>query len=90
MKSRLQKDEDICYLCGKYMTSKNMHHILNGAYKAKCEADRFVCFVHPTCHRYIHDHAMTARTLKQRAQKCFEKEIGTRKEFISRYGKNYL
>lgn len=87
----LQQNEDICYLCNKFMTVKNKHHIFNGGgYRDKCEQDRLYCYVHPTCHRYIHDHAMTARTLKQRGQKYYEENIGTREEFIKRYGKNYL
>lgn len=89
MESRLN-DKEYCYLCGKYMTVTNKHHILNGSMRDKCEEDGLFCYVHPTCHRYIHDHSMTARTLKKRAQKVFEEQIGTREEFIKRYGKNYI
>ena len=67
------------------------HHILNGlGYRDKCEADRLFCFVHPQCHKYIHAHPITARSLKQRSQRVFEEQIGTRDEFIKRYGKSYL
>ena len=91
MESRLQKNKQICYLCGKPMAGSEKHHCLNGlAYREKCEADRLFCFVHPVCHQFIHNHPMTARTLKQGSQRIYEAEIGTREEFIKRYGKNYL
>lgn len=92
MKSRLQTDEKICYLCNKPLyNNKDKHHILNGSgLRDKCEEDRLFCFVHRCCHRYIHDHPITAKTLKMRAQRKYEEEIGTREEFIKRYGKSYL
>ena len=87
----MQSDETICFLCGKYMTRREKHHILNGhGYREKCEEDRLYCYVHPVCHNYIHNHPMTARTLKQRSQKVYEEQIGTREQFIKRYGKSYL
>jgi len=91
VESRLQTNREICYLCGKPMVRSEKHHCLNGlGYRDKSEADGLFCFVHPQCHKYIHSHPMTARTLKMRSQCVFEAEIGSREEFIKRYGKSYL
>lgn len=87
----MQDDETECYLCGKYMGRGEKHHVMNGhGYREKSEADGLFCFVHPQCHKYIHAHPITARTLKMRAQRIYEAEIGNREEFVKRYGKNYL
>ena len=73
------------------MTRHEKHHVMNGhGYRDKSEEDGLFCFVHPTCHKYIHEHPMTARTLKMRSQKVYEAELGTREQFIKRYGKNYI
>ena len=92
MKSRLQEDENTCYLCNNFIAGgREKHHILNGnAYRDKCEKDRLYIYVHGCCHRFIHEHPITAKTLKARAQRKYEEEIGTRDEFIKRYGKSYL
>ena len=64
---------------------------MNGlAYRKKCDEDGLTVILHPTCHQWLHDHPMSMRTFKQRAQRYYEEHIGTRKEFIKRYGKNYL
>lgn len=90
-KSRLQTDEETCYLCNKYMGKGDKHHIFNGGgYRDKSEEDGMFVYVHRVCHSFIHNHPMTARTLKQRGQRAWMAEIGTLDEFIKRYGKNYL
>lgn len=88
--SRLQQDNTICFRCGAYMTSSEKHHILNGPYRSKCEEDRLFCYVHSYCHRLIHSNPESARKYKMKAQMKYEEEIGTRDEFIERYGKSYL
>ena len=92
MASKLQEDENICSVCGKRITgARNLHHIMNGtAYRKKSDEDGLVVYLHPTCHQWLHNHPMSMRTFKQRAQRYYEENIGTREQFIKRYGKNYL
>lgn len=92
MANKLQEDLEICALCGKRIIgAKNVHHCLNGnGYRSKCDEDSLTVILHPTCHMWLHDHPISLRTFKQRAQRYYEENIGTRKEFIKRYGKNYL
>ena len=46
--------------------------------------------MHHQCHMMIHNKNQELRKLKAKAQEVFEKEIGSREEFIERYGKSYL
>ncbi len=68
----------------------NAHHVFNGAYKQKSEEDLFYMNLHPECHRKLHDDPSIAKALKAKCQKIYEMDIGTREEFIRRYGKSYL
>lgn len=90
MKSVMQPqiEDDVCYVCLKHGAT-DIHHVMNGAYKKKSEEDGFLVKVHRVCHRFIHDHPMTAQTYKKRAQQIYE-ETHTREEWIARYGKSYL
>lgn len=91
MGSRLQEHEDICYVCGKYIyTNRDKHHIFNSAKRKRSEEDRLYVYCHHTCHMWLHEHPLTIRTFKQRGQKVFEEQIGSRADFIKRYGKSYL
>lgn len=89
---KIQIDENICSVCGKRIIgARNLHHIMNGtAYRTKSDEDGLVVYLHPTCHQWLHNHPMSMRTFKQRAQRYYEANIGTREQFIKRYGKNYL
>lgn len=88
----MQVNKDICYLCGKHIIgNRDKHHIFNGnAYRQKSEDDKLYVYLHHTCHLWLHEHPRTMKTFKQRGQKVYEERIGTRDEFIKRYGKNYL
>lgn len=92
MANKLQEDLEICALCGKRIVGvRDKHHLLNGtAYRKKSEEDGLYVYLHHTCHMWLHEHPISLRTFKQRAQRYYEENIGTRKEFIKRYGKNYL
>lgn len=84
--------QDMCYLCHKPIyNNRDLHHIFNGsAYRKKSDEDGFVVYLHHTCHMWLHEHPVSMRTFKQRGQRYFEANMGTREEFIKRYGKNYL
>lgn len=90
MESRMQSDLSVCYLCGKPLSKGDKHHVFNGAKRDRSEEDGMFIHVHRVCHNYIHNHPMTAQTIKARGQKVFEEQIGDRDEFIKRYGKSYL
>ena len=90
-KSRMHRDTHYCYLCSNWGAGRmEWHHVLNGPFRKKAEEDGLKVKVHRTCHRFIHEHPDTANTLKKRAQRCYEEQIGTREEFMERYHRNYL
>ena len=88
--SRMQTDEHICFRCKTWVEHPDKHHCLNGTYRDKCEEDGLYVFMHHQCHMMIHNKNQELRKLKAKAQEVFEKEIGSREEFIERYGKSYL
>lgn len=89
MESIMQRDMSQCLVCRGRATE--VHHIMNGAFRSKSEDDGLVAGVCRKCHRYIHDHPATAKSLKAEAERHWLKHYGkTTDEFIERYGKNYL
>ena len=91
MESIIQKDKDICYLCGKYGAG-DVHHIFNGAAnRSKSEEDRMKVYLHRVCHDWIHRHEMSDLNLKAKAQRIWCEHYGKSEEdFIKRYGKSYI
>lgn len=92
MATKLQEDIEICAVCGKRITNgRDKHHLLNGtAFRKKSEEDGLYVYLHHCCHMWLHGKPMSMRTFKKRAQRYYEENIGTREQFIKRYGKNYL
>ena len=90
--SIIQETDEYCYLCGKGLYGKyDVHHIFNGtANRKKSDEDKMVCYLHRTCHTWLHNNPMTMTTFKKRAQKIWEATYGDRDQFIKRYGKSYL
>lgn len=88
----LYRDPEICEVCGKFIYGgRDKHHVMNGAaYRQKSEEDGLYVYLHHNCHMWLHEHPISMRTFKQRAQRYYEENIGTREEFIKRYGKSYL
>lgn len=90
-KSLIQKNNNICFYCQfPLYGSKDKHHVFNGPNRKKSEEDNLFVYLHHSCHMYIHDRPSEMRKLKKIGQEVFEKEIGTRDQFIQRYRKNYL
>lgn len=91
MKSIIQGDKEICYLCGKY-GAKHEHHIFNGtANRKKSEEDGMKVYLHPVCHDWIHCHELSDLNLKAKAQKIWQDHYKkSKQEFIDRYGKSYI
>ena len=90
MKSIIQTDDTICYLCGMPKPT-DWHHVYNGsANRRKSEADLIKIKVHRKCHEYIHSHELTDLSIKARCQDIWcEYYHKTDEDFIERYGINY-
>lgn len=93
-KSIVQNNKE-CFLCG---TNKDLekHHLLMGA-KHRSLADEdglwiWLCHFHHTGSKTesAHFNEMFRRQFQKKAQIAYEKHIGTREQFIERYGENYL
>lgn len=87
--------EGTCHSCGRYGYVEK-HHILGGRNRKKCNRyPLLIVSLCPSCHRGtagVHGrdgHDLDTR-LKQEAQTIFEKEYGTRKQFLDIFGKLYL
>ena len=93
MKSIIQDNEEYCYVCQYPLYgAKDKHHIFEGtANRQKSEEDGCFCYCHRVCHRWLHDHPRSMLTFKQRTQRKWQEHYKkTTKDFIKRYGRNYL
>lgn len=93
--SILQDDLTCCFLCGRRDRKLDRHEPLSGAYRNKSKADGlWVMLCHDDCHEGrhgVHGDAQKARGLRQYAQKEAMYHYGWGvKEWITRYGKNWL
>lgn len=97
MKSIMQEDRSYCFLCGRngYWDPLEEHHALGGPNRKHSEQDGLKVYLcGDRCHRNgkksAHRCKETADYIHAEAQKAWEARYGTREEFRSRYGKNYL
>ena len=91
MKSRIQDDKNVCARCGCHCEHPDKHHIFNGlAYRDKSEEDGLFVHMHHQCHMLTHSDPTAMRKWKEKGQLKYEAQIGTREEFMERYGKSYL
>lgn len=89
MKSVLQNERE-CMICGT-TTGLHRHHCLHGTSNRK-NAEKyglwvFLCARH---HAEVHAHSALDRKFKQLAQRHFEENYGTRKDFIRIFGKSWI
>ncbi len=96
-RSIMQKNDRECYLCGANGAADPLHwhHIFGGANRKHSEKYGLkVRLCGQQCHENgpesAHRNPRTAEKLKKAGQKAFEKMCGTRDEFRSIFGKNYL
>lgn len=81
-----------CIHCGNNAAEK--HHMIPGrAYRNKCEALGLTIALCSRCHYLIHNKPKDSGLYylyKRIAQETFEKYLGSRKEFMTFFHKNYL
>ena len=81
-----------CVYCGS--PNVQMHHVLHGTANRK-KADKYgyvipLCYEHHIGANGIHRNRGMDLYWKETAQRHFEKNIGTREDFIREFGKSYL
>lgn len=92
-KSALTDDFDHCFICGQSGWIE-MHHIFGGSNRKNSDADELIV---PLCHYHhtetpngVHHNKDNMNYLHKVGQTYYEEHIGTREDFMKRYGKNYL
>ena len=104
MRSIMQEDPDICYLCGRpagaapsgAMDSLEWHHVFEGNPDRRL-SERYGLKVRLhalTCHREgagsVHKNRKVYIGLMKEGQRAFEREHGSREDFMRIFRKNYL
>ena len=80
---------DTCVFCGsQYQMTK--HEIFEGRNRINSMEDGFVLPLCFNCHREKQENKEFSDYWKKKAQTYYEKNIGTREDFIKRYRRNYL
>lgn len=94
-KSRITSNLNECYVCGT-TANIHIHHIIYGTANRR-QSDKYGLTVPLCAHHHVGDfgvHGSKGRdldqTLKETAQKVWEREIGTREEFREVFGKSFL
>lgn len=99
MKSIVQQNSEhkTCFLCGRNGTGDPLerHHICGGCNRKKSEEDGlWVWLCGNRCHRNgkaaVHMDKVTMEAFHKIGQRAYETHIGSRENFMKRYGKNYL
>lgn len=95
MDSIVTEYKNICFFCGR--PAECEHHLVFGiALRELAEEDGLKV---PSCNRChnmgaipsrIHENPMAEKLSKMLGQAIYENKIGTRQEFVKRYGKSYL
>ena len=92
LKSVFTDDMDHGFFTGSAPVER--HHIFGGANRKKSEKRNFVVPLRPDLHPngvYAGKHAKAVDLhLKDMAQRYYEEHIGTREQFMSEFGRNYL
>ena len=83
-----------CVLCGRIGFVHTHHAFEGGGRKKRAEKYGLLYPLCPDCHTLsdysAHRCTETALKIKRAAQRKFERESGTREEFIKIFGRNYL
>ncbi len=97
--SILQKEEGLCYLCGKlnhiFLPAEHleMHHVFGGPNRLISEMNGFKVKLCPEHHRTgkeaVHRKMENMRMIQKDTQRAYEREH-TRQQFVELIGRNYL
>lgn len=98
MRSIMQDNPDVCYLCGRLggFDPLDKHHVFGGALRKKSEKYGLTVYLHhDSCHifgpRSAHQSGETARYLHQQAQRAaMERYSWTVEDFRREFYKNYF
>ena len=98
MKSILQDDENVCYLCGMNSNVEPLewHHVFGGKNRSKSDEYGLTVRLHATrCHNFgknsVHINAEVRKKLQAEVQrKAMEYYEWTVEKFIEIFGRNYL
>ena len=97
-RSIIQHDCTICFLCGRNGSTDHLekHHIFGGnPNRSHSEEDGLYVFLcgnqcHRTGMQAVHRDRDVMDALHMVGQRAFERKIGSREDFMKRYGRNYL
>lgn len=69
-----------------------VHHVFPGSNRKNCEKYGFLVCIPPWQHDKVHEHINSGISLlwKQQCQGWYEKNAGSRKDFIKEFGRSYL
>lgn len=97
IKSVLVDDMNTCYSCGiegSDYVQIECHHVLFGSYqKSACTKRKLYLPLCGQCHRANngpHKNRQIDLEYRMMAQRYYEENIGSREEFMSEFGRNYL
>lgn len=95
-KTRMMTQKGECYLCGT-LDQTEEHHCFGGPNRRLSEKYGLKVYLCSSCHRTgrkaIHggvDGIENRKILHEDAQRVFEENWGTRKDFMRIFGRNYL
>lgn len=89
LRSVIQDDFDDALANGYYV----VHHIFTGVQnRRKCEKYGFLVAIRPRLHDMVHREINEGWSLdwRQRCQRYWEENIGSREEFIREFGRSWL
>jgi len=90
MRSLINNSKE-CYICGSTYNIEKHHMVFGSANRKKADEDGLWCNLCHSCHQAVHNQDIwEKKALQELAQEKYEEKIGTREQFIKRYGKSYL
>lgn len=80
-----------CFICGAPFNLERHHVFFGTANRKKAEEDGMWVWLCHDCHMGVHNGNNWAKEMLQKeAQECWERDYGSREDFIKRYGRSYL
>ncbi len=79
---------DSCIICGK--PRQQLHEIFFGSYRQKAMELGFVIPLCEKCHRKMHLNHTWQEVWHIKGQMYFEEHLGTRQDFIQKFGQNWI